>query len=208
MGRNPWGENGIGRFMRVLADNGYLPLATDLSPARLSRAAMLISIAPAHAFSPEEIAAVHGFVAEGGLFLSMVGKPDADLGGALLDELGLRVNPAPLPPWEPWQAPELLGRYKYYNKQEPEPSVQFYAAWPVSSFPREVAWPQDDPDGKTVIAGHGIGKGQAFILGDSAFVLKKNFDRFSPNAGFWRSQLKSGWPLKPKTHARIGLPAL
>ena len=101
MGRDPWGENGIGRFMRVLADNGYLPLvAPDLSPARLSRAAMLISIAPAHAFSPEEIAAVHGFVAEGGLFLSMVGKPDAEPGGALLDELGLRVDPAPLPPWD------------------------------------------------------------------------------------------------------------
>ena len=52
--------------MRVLADNGYLPLvAPDLSPERLNRAAMLISIAPGKAFSRDEIAAVQEFVAAG-----------------------------------------------------------------------------------------------------------------------------------------------
>jgi hypothetical protein len=28
------------------------------------------------------------------------------------------------------------------------------------------------------------------LIGDTAFALNKNFDSFSPNANFWRSQLK------------------
>ncbi|MGA2255751.1 MAG: hypothetical protein ABSG53_13985 [Thermoguttaceae bacterium] len=190
MGKDPRGENGIGRFMRVLASNGYLPLvAPDLSPERLNRAAMLISIAPGKAFSRGEIAAVDEFVKQGGFFLSMVGSPEAEPSRALLEQLQLRIDPTPVPPWVPTPETEPLGRYYYPNKQQP--FVQFYAAWPVSSEPREVTWPEDDPKGRAVIAGHRVGRGQAFILGDSAFALKKNFDSFPQNAAFWRSQLKT-----------------
>jgi hypothetical protein len=189
-GKDPWGENGIGRFMRVLAANGYLPLvAPDLAAERLNRAAMLISIAPARAFSSGEIVAVKRFVEQGGCFLSMVGAPDAGPSKTLLDEFQLSIDPAPLPPSVSRPETEALGRYCYPNKQQT--SVQFYAAWPVSSDPSEVTWPPDGPDGKAVIAGHRVGQGQAFILGDSAFALKKNIDSFPQNASFWRSQLEA-----------------
>src|SRR5208283_5434656 len=156
-----WGENGIGRFMRVLADNGYLPLvAPDLSSERLNRAAMLIAIAPARAFGSGEIAAVHDFVEQGGFFLSMVGSPDAEPSRALLDRLGLYIDPAPLPPWVQRPETEPLGRYWYPTMDQA--AVQFYAAWPVSSVPKEIIWPEDGPGGKAVIAGHRIGQGQAF----------------------------------------------
>ena len=184
MGKDPWSENGIGRLMRVLASNGYLPLvAPDLSPARLHRAAMLISIAPGQEFSSGEIAAVHEYVTQGGFFLSMVGSPEAGPSRALLEELQLNIKPMPVPPWvRERETTPLAGLVK--------PSVEFYAAWPVSGSPGGETWPTDDPLGP-VIAGHRIGEGQAFILGDTAFALKKNFDPLSPNADFWHLQLKS-----------------
>jgi hypothetical protein len=187
MGKDPWGENGIGRFMRVLADNGYLPLvAPDLAPQRLNRAAMLISIAPAQGFRRDEMAAVIDFVKQGGFFLSMVGSPDAGPSRVLLAQLGLHIGTAPVPPWVPGPEKESHGRYFYPSK---EPSVQFYAAWPVSSDFGGETWPKDDPEGKIVIAGHGLEGGQAFLLGDSAFALNKNFNSFPPNARFWRNML-------------------
>ena len=35
MGKDPWGENGIGRFTRVLAHNGYLPLVAPIFAAAI-----------------------------------------------------------------------------------------------------------------------------------------------------------------------------
>ena len=185
MGKDPWGENGIGRLMRVLADNGYLPLvAPDLSPERLNRAAMLISIAPARAFSSGEIAAVHEFVAQGGFFLSMVGSPEAEPSRALLEKFELHIKPMPVPPWvhEPETTP--LGRFCYPSEEQAR--CEFYAAWPVSGAPGAETW------SKPVIGQARISKqGQAFLIGDTAFALNKNFESFSPNADFWRSQLKN-----------------
>ena len=149
---------------------------------------MLISIAPARAFHVDEIAAVTDFVKQGGFFLSMVGSPDAEPSRPLLDQLGLHVDAAPLPPWVGRPETEPLGRYWYPSKEQP--FAQFYAAWPVSSTPNGAIWPPDVSAGKTVIAGHRMEFGQAFILGDSAFVLKKNVGPFSPNPNFWRSQLE------------------
>ena len=123
MGKDPWGENGIGRFMRVLADNGYLPLvAPDLSPERLNRAAMLISIAPGRAFGRDEMAAVNEFVKQGGFFLSMVGSPDAGPSLALLDGFKLHIDTharTALGPraGEGMSRPVLLSRERPENRQ-------------------------------------------------------------------------------------------
>jgi hypothetical protein len=183
MGKDPWGEDGVGRLMRVLAHNGYLPLmAPDLSPDRLRRAAMLISIAPARAFSNGEIAAVHDFVEQGGFFLSMVGSPEAGPSRALLEKFQLDIPPMPLPPWVRERETTPLGHFQYPSEEQP--SVEFYAAWPVSGAPGAETW------SKPVIVGSRIGNGQAFLIGDTAFALRKNFDAFSPNANFWRSQLQ------------------
>jgi len=172
----------------VLAHNDYLPLvAPDLSPDRLKKAAMLISIAPARAFSSDEIATVRDFVEQGGFFLSMVGSPDAEPSRALLEKLKLDVPPMPVPPWVQGRETTPLGPFRYPSEKA---AVEFYAAWPVSGAPGGETWPPDNPLGP-VIAGNPIGKGQAFILGDTAFALKKNFESFPPNANFWRSLLKN-----------------
>ena len=139
MGKDPWGENGIGRLIRVLADNGYLPLvAPDLSPERLNRAAMLISIAPGKAFSRGEIAAVHEFVAQGGFFLSMVGSPEAGPSRALLEEFDLHIQPMPVPPWV--KQPETSPLASFYYPSEKQANAEFYAAWPVSGKPGAETW--------------------------------------------------------------------
>jgi len=194
VGKDPWGENGIGRLMRVLASNGYLPLvAPDISPERLNRAAMLVSIAPARAFSSGEIAAVNDFVEQGGFFLSMVGSPEAEPSRALLERFKLHIKPMPAPPWV--HEPETTPLAMFWYPSEEQPEAQFYAAWPVSGLPGAEIW------SKPVIVGTGIKSGQAFLIGDTAFALNKNFDSSSPNAKFWRSQLKSwiGQPSdKPK----------
>ena len=72
-----------------------------------------------------------------------------------------------------------VGRFRYPSEEQA--TVEFYAAWPVSAAPGGEIWPKDNPFGP-VIAGNRIGEGQAFIIGDTAFALKKNFDAFSPNA--------------------------
>ena len=184
MGKDPWGENGVGRFMRVLADNGYLPLvAPDLSPDRLNRSVMLISIAPGIAFSRDEIAAVHEFVVRGGFFLSTVGSLEAEPSRALLEELQLHIQPMPVPPWVKQPETEPLARF-YYPSEE-QANVEFYAAWPVAGAPGAETW------SKPVIVGTRVENGQAFLIGDTAFALNKNFNSSSPNTVFWRSQLKN-----------------
>jgi len=199
VGKEPWGENGIGRFMRVLAGNGYLPLvAPDLSPERLHRAAMLISIAPAHAFSDGEITAMNDFVEQGGFFLSMVGSPEAEPSRALLEKFKLHIKPMPVPPWK--EIAEVTPEASFLQAYVPAKpnaklqsegalNVQFYAAWPVASAPGGENWPKDDPNRKPVIAGNRIHDGQAFIIGDTAFALNKNFSSYSQNAAFWQTEL-------------------
>ncbi len=185
MGRDPWGENGIGRLMRVLADSNYLPLvAPDLSPDRLNQAAMLISIAPARAFSSGEIAAVNSYVEEGGFFLSTVGSPDAEPSRAMLENFELHIPPTPVPPRVQDRETTPLGHFGYPSDESGEALVKFYAGWPVSGRPGAETW------SKPVIVGSLTGRGQAYLIGDSAFALNKNFDSDAPNATFWHERLK------------------
>jgi hypothetical protein len=192
MGKDPWGEDGVGRLMRILAGNGYLPLmAPDVSLDRLKQAAMLISIAPGKSFSGDEIAAVKQFVSGGGVFLSMVGSPDAEPSRPLLEELNLKIWPMPVPPWVRATETTPVGNYFFPDREHTQ--VEFYAAWPVSGSPGGVLWPEDssDPDKRSVLAANRIGGGQAVLIGDSAFALKKHLDADSPNPDYWKMQLKS-----------------
>jgi hypothetical protein len=200
MGRDPWGEDGAGRLTRVLADNGYLPLiAPDVALGRLSRATMLISIAPAKPFADEEIAAVKQFVSDGGFFLSTVGSPDAEPSRGLLEELDLHIKPMPVPPWDHERETTPEGFSTFSSGEQDH--VWFYAAWPVTGAPNGVLWPTGDPAHRPVIAGSHIDNGQAFLIGDSAFALKKNFKSLptrpgllpepNPNPKFWENQLRN-----------------
>ena len=188
MGNDPWGENGIGRLVQVLAHNNYLPLvAPDLGPQRLNRAAMLISIGPGKAFSGGEMAAVQEFVQQGGFFLSMVGSPDTEPSRPLLESFQLDIKPMPVPPWVGDRETTPHGPCWF---PEDKPMAGFYAAWPVSGPAGGSTWPEGHPLGP-VIAGNRAGAGQAFIIGDTAFALNKNFESSPRNADFWRIQLKS-----------------
>ena len=147
MGKDPWGENGIGRFMRVLAHNGYLPLvAPDLAPERLNRAAMLISIAPAQGLQPRRNRR-RARIRRAGRFLPEHGRV-----------AGRRAQPgvagrAPTPHstharaalgHEPETTP--LGRFWYPNEEQPHVRVLCRLARFQQS--RRETWPKDDPTGR------------------------------------------------------------
>jgi hypothetical protein len=210
MGKDPWREDGIGRFMRVLAQSGYLPLlAPEVSAARLKNSTMLVSIAPGRSFSESELADVKEFVAEGGNFLCLAGSPDAEPSQPMLDQFELHIGPMPVPPWKNVAETEPMGsmladfRPDASIKDLPpgESSVKFHAAWPVSAPDRSTTWPNDDPAHRPVIAGNRTGqdKGQAFLIGDSEFALQKGIsppaESLSPdlpppqNAAFWQTTL-------------------
>jgi hypothetical protein len=78
-----------------------------------------------------------------------------------------------------------LGHFWYPNEEAGQAVAEIYAGWQVSGAPGAETW------SKPVIVGKVVDRGQAFLIGDSAFALNKNFDASSPNAGFWRSQLKA-----------------
>ena len=83
-----WAPLGIAGLMRTLMRQGYLPLLLpEVTPERLERAGLLISIAPARAFSGPESLAVQEFVANGGTFLCMVGAEEAAAVAPLLADL-------------------------------------------------------------------------------------------------------------------------
>ena len=71
-------NHGIAGLLRTLMRQGYLPLlAPDLTPERLERAGLLISIGPARRVLARRARAVKNFVAGGGTFICMVGAEEA-----------------------------------------------------------------------------------------------------------------------------------
>ncbi len=202
MGKDPWRDDGIGRFMRMLADSGYLPLvAPDLGATRLDAAKMLVSVAPGRKFNASENAAVTDFVERGGNFLCMTGSPDAEPSRPLLDELKLNIEPIPLPPWKNLRETEPLGAMSrsFDGPSGQSQTVKFFAAWPVSGEPGGNRWPPNDLARKPVIAGNRVREGQAFLLGDSQFALHKAFvppsdptaETTPQNALFWETTLRA-----------------
>ena len=201
-------DDGIGRFMRVMAESNYLPLlAPDLDAARMKKAKMLVSIAPGRQFTDGERVAIDEFVNGGGVFLSMAGSPDAGPSKPLLEKLGLQIPPMPLPPWKNERETEPLGAMTHgfivplavaNLPSGPDQYVRLFSAWPVASSEGGTIWPDDDARQRPVIAGNRFGAGQAFLLGDSSFALQKSFvvppemDEFPPqNAVFWQTTLRS-----------------
>jgi hypothetical protein len=201
MGKDPWRDDGIGRFARVLADADYLPLvAPDLSPTRLAGAKMVISIAPGQQFRGGEIEDVKAYVEKGGNFLCITGSPDAGPSQPLLDALQLQIADIPLPPSVNNPETEPMGAmaHVFTDSAGQNQMMRFHAAWPValSGSVAGITWPPGD--GPVVIAGKRVGEGQGFVLGDSQFALQKAItppvapgDTTPENALFWRTTLKS-----------------
>ncbi len=186
-----WRPDGVGGLALTLMRSGCLALSLpELTPERLERAGLLISIAPARTFSAVERQAVADFIRNGGTFIMTVGRDRIEPSLPLLRELG----------FEPEQAgsaePIPLGHFKspYLESNGRRVYVRFHAAWSVQcSDPnaRVIAYGRDN---QPVIILRKIGAGKAVLIGDTCFAMNKNlewesgepFEGLRENADFWR----------------------
>ena len=138
-----WRPEGIGGLALTLMRNGYLTLdLPEFTPERLERAGLLISIAPARAFSPQEVETAKAFVSNGGTLLLTTGYEQRTPSEAMLNAFGLRVGS----PQNSSLEPEPLGHFKspYLESEGKRVYVRFHAAWPVAT---------NDPDAKVIATG-------------------------------------------------------
>jgi hypothetical protein len=210
--------------------SGYLVLGMpELTPQRLERAGLLISTAPARAFTTAETRALRRFVEDGGTFICAVGWPESAASRPLLAELGFWVggigaattgSPEPKP----------FGHFKapYFNGGDYMAYVRFHAAWNVESTdpqarplaygPRDPKGPADQPD-PSVILMRRIGRGKAVVIADTHFAANMNLEReggqpfegMRENAEFWRWLLtyladEPVWPPPKPMPAPVGAP--
>jgi hypothetical protein len=200
-----WRDDGLGGLELTLMRNGYTSLSLDeFHTRRLKGAGLLISAAPARAFTTEEIRAVREFIAEGGIFICTVGWPEARASRELLAALDFYVGGiGAATSGQP--EPKTFGHFKapYFNGGDYMAYVRFHAAWTVESTdpqaraiaygPRDPKGPPDQPD-PTVILMRRIGRGKAVVVADTDFAMNKNLEReggqpfegMRENADFWR----------------------
>ncbi|MBN2132354.1 MAG: hypothetical protein JW741_22830, partial [Sedimentisphaerales bacterium] len=188
-----WRPDGIGGLVLTLMRNGYLTLtAPDLTPERLERASLLVSIAPFRSPSQREVEAVRDFVEAGGTLIMTAGYEQAAPGGPLLEAFGFTVGI----PESPTLEPEPMGHFKapYLESQGRRVYVRFHAAWPVTCSDggaRVIAYGKNN---RPVIMMREVGAGRAILIGDPCFAMNKNlenengapFEGLRENADFWR----------------------
>jgi hypothetical protein len=188
-----WRPDGIGGLALTLMRNGYLTLdLPELTPKRLERAGLLISIAPTRAFSPAEVERVKTFVNNGGTFLLMTGYEQRAPCVPLLDAFQLRVGP----PQGGSLEPEPLGHFKspYLESGGKRVYVRFHAAWPVACSDPNAQVMAYGRDNQPVIIMRRFGAGRVLLIGDPCFATNMNleyengapFEGLRENADFWR----------------------
>jgi len=191
-----WTPDNIAGLKLTLMRSGYLPLLLyDFSAEALDRAGMLISIAPARAFSGDERRVVREFVERGGTFVCTVGAEHARPIQPLLEEFGFRVPLCPLPPGDPAEAMPMGNiRAAYLSAANYRADVILSEAWPVE-YPRQgTEWFVAGRDQVPAMACARAGKGRVVVIGDTEFAMNKNleyitgdpFDGGYDNAHFWR----------------------
>lgn len=203
-----WADDGINGLALTLIRNGYLPLlASDLTEARLSHAAMVISIAPTRAFSATEREAVMKFVTGGGIFLCTVGAEEVDPAEPLLAEFGFSVPRSPVPANTIVREPLPMGSFfsRYINEERVKADALIHAGWEVRCTQPDATVNLRSADGRPVIVTRRVEKGVFAVIGDSQFALNKNLEKADGgaihgghhNAYFWRWYLSSlngeGW---------------
>jgi hypothetical protein len=209
---DPASDDGLGEFMHTLAESGHLPLcAPDLSPERLNRAALLVSIAPGRPFAPGEQTAVREFVNSGGIFVSMTGAGEAGPSRPLLAQFGLGLPHLPASPSEICREPEPLGAtvHTYGHAPEWSSTMRFYAAWPVEhgAEAENLTLTSDGTVYHSVAVSQHWGSGQAVLLGDTCFAMHKNFEAHPGNSDYckWLWAHLEGRPeLRPKAEPAEG----
>lgn len=187
-----WRPDGIGGLALTLMRNGYLTLdLPELTPERLRRAGLLVSIAPARTFSPEEVATVTDFVRGGGTLMLMTGYEQRAACLPLLNAFHMQVG-APSGSLEP----EPLGHFKspYLESEGKRVYVRFHAAWPVACNDPNAQVIAYGRDNQPVIVMCRVGAGRVLLIGDPCFALSMNleyengapFEGLRENADFWR----------------------
>jgi len=188
-----WRPDGIGGLILTLMRCGYLALdLPELTPERLERAGLLISITPARAFSPAEVQTVKAFVNSGGTFMLMTGYEQRMPSAALLNAFRLRVGP----PQSGSLEPEPLGHFKspYLESEGKRVYVRFHAAWPVACSDPNAQVIAYGRDNQPVILMCRVGAGRVLLIGDPCFATNMNleyengapFEGLRENADFWR----------------------
>ncbi|MCC6124609.1 MAG: hypothetical protein IT426_06590 [Pirellulales bacterium] len=198
-------DDGTLGLSMTLMRNGYLTLMLpELTPERLERARLLVSIAPLREYTASERKTIIDFIERGGIFICTVGLDAAGPSKKLLDELGFQVGASRKQLLEdPQFEPKPLGHFKspYFNGGNYYRYVRFHAAWPV--WHDDLDLPKEDPLARArayappeipVIITRKLGKGSATVIGDTCFAMNVNLERIdgSPfeglreNADFWR----------------------
>ncbi len=201
-----WAPDGADGFALTLMRNGFLVLAADdLSSERLSKASMVVSIAPARRFSAGERKRVKQFVEDGGVFIAMAGALDGKRASEVMGQFGLRVSSIYHRPGSTSRDALPLGwlhrPYRPYSDSEDLSRVSFHAAWPVSlnrEGHRTTSLVSTEGAGQKawepIVARADAGRGVAIMIGDTCFAMNKMLedqnggtlagDRY--NAHFWR----------------------
>ncbi|NLS97740.1 MAG: hypothetical protein GXX96_36835 [Planctomycetaceae bacterium] len=214
----PWNANGIDGLALTLMRNGFLVLAADdLSSEQLSRASVVVSIAPVRQFTLLERRRIKRFVEDGGALIAMAGAPEGRKTNQVMNQFGLGV---PLVYHRPGSgrgdAVPLGCVYRPYpDDQSSLAPVLFHSAWPLSGVEREYR-PQSvvsaEVPGRVVpapvVARSDAGKGVAVLIGDTGFAMNKTLENQDGgsladdhlNAQFWRwliGQLPGREPWQP-----------
>ncbi len=192
---SPWSPEGWGAFQLLLLRCGFLPVGVEcLSWEVLSRAGMLVSVAPQRPFSSREQVAVRKLLEEGGTFIALVGADRSAAVRPFLRQLGLDPGLFPVPVGVPEIEPEPMGCiHTFYRAGDVEydSEVLFYAAWPIGCDPSEhlIRGKNNLP----VAAIRPVGRGRVVLFGDSDFILNTNLeftrqpiDGRQVNQAFWR----------------------
>jgi hypothetical protein len=187
-------NHGIAEFERTLMRHGYLPLlAPDVTPERLDRCGLFVSIGPAREFSAADREAVKRFVHGGGTFLCLAGAQESRPIAPLLADFGFTVPCSPVSPGEESREPEPIGGGKFGRATNNSPQGPFYAAWPVEAAGEDKAGPATlvywtrDKDQWNMVASRRVGSGSVVVIGDTHIGGNANA---STNAAasirFWR----------------------
>ena len=179
-----------------LMRNGYLALhLTEMTPQRLERARLLISVAPAKPFAHREIEMVEDFVRGGGVFISTVGYDGVGPSKAMLANLGFSIGQRPEDE-RLGREPQPLGYFKapFFNGGKYMAYVRFFAGWRVICDDPDRLVISQYPTGEELIVMRRLGKGLIVVVGDTFFATNKNLeneggepiDGMHENAVFWR----------------------
>ena len=186
-----WRPDGIGGLALTLMRNGYLPLSLpELTPQRLERAGLLVSVARSRTYSEAEVQTVAQFVNKGGILIVTVGQDRAGPSLPLLKPFGFGIGP------DDAFEPAPLGHFKspYLESAGQRVYVRFHAAWPIRCTDPNVRVIAYGRDNQPVILLRRVGAGKVVLVGDTFFATNQNlenedgapFEGLRENADFWR----------------------